>query len=224
VGPFSFRGHDFAGGVHPLAAPIFTEALRRLVDVGGLVLPDGPSTVSGNWGYEARGIIGSPTVKSFHAYAIALDVAAPWNPLGVANPPASPHRLPDNTDQLVRPLGILWGGAPEFSARYDRMHLELHLAPSEIGGAVPPVAAHPFPLPTGWYYGPASGPMESVSGTFPGDAPYRPGLKAAQHALGTPSDGLYGPNTARAARTYQAAHGLQADGLIGALTWASLFR
>jgi len=40
--------------------------------------------------------------------------------------------------------------------------------------------------------------------------------------LGTAADGYYGPNTAAATVAWQQAHGLEADGLIGPLTWATL--
>lgn len=226
VEPFAFRGQQFPQGLHPLAVPIFTEALSRLCAVPGFELHPGPPMVAGDWGYEARDIINNPGTLSFHAYAIAIDVNAPWNPQGQADPAPSPYRIGDQADELVRPLGILWGGSPEFGSNPDRMHFELHLSPAQCGrpGPIPTPAPsrYPFPLPPGWYYGPLSGPDASVSGAGPSDGPYRPGLERVQRLLGVSPDGLYGPITAAATRAFQQRHGLVVDGLIGILTWTSL--
>lgn len=226
VVPFIYRGQAFPGGCHPLVHGIFTAALDRLCAQPGFVLHPGQPEESGDWGYEARGIIGNVRVPSFHAYGIAFDVNAPWNPQ-YAHPPAlSQYRVPTNTDELVRPLGLLWGGAIEFAGSYDWMHFECHLSPSEI--TLPPVqpppsGRPPFPLPAGDYYGPFSGPAESISGVPSSDAPWRPGLRLAQQHLGVTGDGLYGPITAAAIGTWQARHGLVVDQLLGPITWRSIF-
>ena len=80
-----------------------------------------------------------------------------------------------------------------------------------------PAGTPPFPLPAGWYFGPRSGPRESVSGYYS----HRADLARwqTQVKLGLVGDGLYGPLTAAAARHVQTAHGLAADSLIGPLTW-----
>lgn len=219
---FTYQGLSFPQGVHPLAAPPFRIALDRLV-AHGLVLPSPRIGLeAGMWGQEDRNIAGTET-PSFHSFGLAIDVCAPWNPAGVANPSPSPHRLPDETSDLVEPLGILWGGSPRFGNRPDRMHLELHLSPRELGGLSTMPPHRPFPLPAGYYYGPLAGPSSSISGAYRTDGPYRPGLEEAQRRLGTNADGLYGPMTAAATRSWQLAHHLTADGLIGLQTWLSLF-
>lgn len=226
VVPFSFRGQSFPQGVHPLAVPTFTEALRRLVDVGGLVLHPGPATTSGDWGYEDRNIRGSATSKSFHAYAIAIDVNAPWNPLGVADPPAGPYRLANNTDALVRPLGILWGGAREFGSRPDRMHLEVHCSPSELRagyGLQPAPAGRPYPLPAGYWFGPQGGGGRQVSGYGTEHARWGQTIAGAQAALRVGADGFYGPVTTQAVRHLQTTNALQVDGLLGPNSWRALY-
>lgn len=86
------------------------------------------------------------------------------------------------------------------------------------GGTTPP----PFPLPSGWYFGPKDGPYYSVSGYYS----HRNDLKRWQQrmkdrgwvGIGTP-DGLYGPKTEKVARQFQAEKGLVVDGLIGKQTW-----
>jgi peptidoglycan hydrolase-like protein with peptidoglycan-binding domain len=226
VVPFIYRGQAFPGGVHPLVSPIFTRALDLLCAQPGFALHPGQPDVSGDWGYEARGIIGSASVPSFHAYGLAIDVNAPWNPHYADPPGPGPWRVPANADQLLRPLGILWSGSPEFAGELDWMHLEVHLSPAEIGR--PPVSPGPggrppFPLPGGDYYGPFSGPAESISGVPSSDAPWRPGLRLAQQHLGVAADGLYGPQTAAAIRTWQLRHHLVPDALLGPVTWKSIF-
>lgn len=220
--PFSFDGHPFPQGVARLAVPVFTAALDRLVSLPGFRLRESRGLDAGMWGYENRRIGGSGG-WSFHAYGLAIDINAPDNPQG-RDQCTGPYALPPATGDAVRPLGVLWGGGPNGFG--DPMHLEIHLSLSEAGGftapAGPPAPAGSFPLPAGYYYGPYSGPNESISGSGRNDGPYRAGLAAAQAKLGVDADGYYGPNTAAAAAYWQAAHGLDADGLIGPRTWASL--
>ena len=224
--PFVYHGLSFPQGVHPLVAPIFTEALTRLRAAGVSWPPARVGLGAGMWGQEYRSIAGS-SVKSFHWFGIAIDVLAPWNPRGASSPDPSPYRLPDRTSALVGPLGLLWGGSPRFGSNPDRMHLECHLSPLEISGRPWPGtpaagAGHPFPLPADWYFGPRAGPNESISGQVPSDAKWRPYLALAQVKLRVIADGYYGPTTAAAVIGWQTRHGLAADGLIGARTWASL--
>jgi len=91
----------------------------------------------------------------------------------------------------------------------------------------PTVTAPAFPLPSGYYYGPKSGPKQSVSGYY---APYggangATGLRQWQqrmkdrgNAIGV--DGLYGPETQRIATNFQKQCGITQDGLIGPDTWS----
>lgn len=103
--------------------------------------------------------------------------------------------------------------------------------PRFIGGVVAPLPVEPaplkpttpppWPLPHGWYFGPKSGPRESVSGYFS----HRASLRLWQQRMEnrgwriTP-DGLYGPETARTARLFgrqvQAQH---ADGMVRRDIW-----
>ena len=47
-------------------------------------------------------------------------------------------------------------------------------------------------------------------------------MKQIQAEAGVTTDGRFGPNTKRAVQAWQARHGLTADGLVGAATWAAM--
>lgn len=78
-----------------------------------------------------------------------------------------------------------------------------------------------FPLPSGHYFGPKSGPNRSVSGYYS----HRSDLKKWQAQMRkrgwsiTP-DGLYGPATREVTKQFQREKGLRVSGLIGPLTWS----
>ena len=224
--PYSFQGAEFGGGVARLAAPIFDRALSELAAWAGLAFDNRAPVDAGNWGYECRSIAGSGA-WSFHAYGLALDVAAPANASGDPNPAPSPFRVPNGTGARLSHLGIEWGG--DWGRNdLDRMHLELHMSHDEIrailagpDGSGGGGGTNTYPLPDGWYYGPYSGPQESVSGSGRNDEQYRPGLARCQRMMQIEADGYYGPHTAAAVRNWQASHGLSADGLIGPDTWRS---
>ena len=44
-----------------------------------------------------------------------------------------------------------------------------------------------------------------------------------QHALGIKADGVFGAQTEEAVKAWQSSHGLDPDGIVGSLTWATLF-
>lgn len=97
-------------------------------------------------------------------------------------------------------------------------------APPAPGPVVisPGVPAPAFPLPSGYYFGPKTGPKQSVSGYYS----YRPQLQQWQQRMRdrgwdiTP-DGLYGPQTDAVVTAFQREKGLNVDGLIGPQTWAA---
>lgn len=220
---FTYDDHPFPQGVARLAEPVFRAALDTLTSIGGVRLNESHGLEAGMWGYENRRI--SPAGPwSFHSYGLALDINAPWNPHGSNVPPPGPYRMPDSTGVLIRPHGLVWGGGAEGFG--DPMHIECHLTPGEASvwrpPRLPPAGGYPFPLPAVCYYGPFSGPAESISGSGRNDAVYRPELALAQTRLGVTADGYYGPITAAATRSWQATHGLGVDGLIGPATWRSL--
>lgn len=97
-----------------------------------------------------------------------------------------------------------------------------------------------FPLPAGFYYGPPSGPRQSVSGRtknsrVPGDviqvngrwrskglAVWQARMQARGWNIGKDgADGRYGNDTARIVKQFQKNKGLAVDGKIGKATWAA---
>jgi hypothetical protein len=106
------------------------------------------------------------------------------------------------------------------SSPFDPSPVIIAQAPPPV--VQPGVAAPPFPLAAGSYFGPKSGPAESVSGYYS----HRDDLRQwqqrmAERGWSITADGLYGPGTADVARSFQAEKRLQADGLIGPVTWAA---
>lgn len=100
------------------------------------------------------------------------------------------------------------------------------------------VKAPPFPLPAGYYYGPPSGPRQSVSGRtrnsrVPGDvilvngrwrskglAVYQARMQARGWGIGADgADGRYGNDTERVVRQFQKNKGLKVTGHVDKATW-----
>lgn len=163
-------------------------------------------------------------------------VIARWDRGGAANRPpylyaparpatASQHvagggRALD-TSEITRMLqqGPAFGWFRPYSS--DPVHFEYD--PARDPSANPAAAAAPaFPLPAGWYFGPRSGPVHSVSGYVRN----REDLRRWQQRMADRGwqigvDGLYGPQTEKIARAFQLEKGLTVDGKIGPATWAA---
>ena len=103
-------------------------------------------------------------------------------------------------------------------------------APAPSAGTPTGLKAPAFPLRATQYFGPESGPANSISGYWNNgkrDKAGHPGLKAWQQRmidrrwnLGPDgADGLFGPRTAEVARAFQTEKGLEIDGKIGPETW-----
>ena len=139
-------------------------------------------------------------------------------------------RRPSQVRYVIRPN---WKAAP---------------APKASKGTAKPVAkpvngaacvkAPAFPLPAGYYYGPPSGPRQSVSGRtrnsrVPGDviqvngrwrskglAVYQARMQARGWGIGADgADGRYGNDTERVVRQFQKNKGLKVTGHVDKATW-----
>jgi SLT domain-containing protein len=136
--PFNFNGIQFPAGVASGTESIWRAFLTQLEpSIPGGIRP------GEDWGYEDRANVNNPSMKSFHAYGLALDVNSSENP----NLPGtrgsrgnSKYMIPNSADALAKKYGMLWGG--EWG---DAMHFELHLSPADIaknasiGGTAPSV-------------------------------------------------------------------------------------
>lgn len=111
------------------------------------------------------------------------------------------------------------------------IHAELDALLGKTAPQPAPAPSGPpkFPLPAGYYYGPLSGPAQSVSGMFRTDTQVqKDGLKLAQMRLNHNGNNLtvtgqYDTPTAAALKRFQIARGLPADGLIRPDTWKALW-
>lgn len=240
--PFVHNGHNFYNGVRAEMANWFHHLCDAVIPLipGGLYTAHAtPSPDDGHWGYEYRQNRNAST-SSVHSWGGCLDFNAVQNPNGSYPANGGRYVLGDDVSAVARAMGGLHGRT--FSGTKDGMHIECKLDPGQLrawdaahpaGSRAPaapnrpaaparPASGGTFPLPAGFYYGPFSGPNESISGQGKADARYQGGLAAAQRKLNLASDGVYGDKTAAAVKRFQAAHGLTADGLIGPNTWRAL--
>ena len=234
IATYEYQDIPFPSGIADILRPQATYLLDRLVPTitGGLHNVHDPNQ-NGEWGFENRANVNDPSLRSFHSYGLALDLNAPWNGNRTGPGGTGQFQVPPSAAALCRSVGWLHGG--EWG---DPMHIECHNSPAEVlawnqthGPVVPPIhpSQHPFPLPAGYYYGPLSGPAQSISGLAGENPAWILGLRDAQaqlNVMGTlhiAVDGSYGPMTAAATRAFQAQVRLPADGLIGVRTWTALF-
>ena len=131
-------------------------------------------------------------------------------------------------------------------ARLDRLARGQASAPSKPAAAPAPTTAPPFPLPRRrgamYYYGPADGPITSVSGrglntAVPADV-VKVGGRWRSHGLARwqqrmiergwtelasagGADGRFGKTTEKVVRQFQKSKGLPVDGKLGPATWAA---
>ncbi|QYW07176.1 endolysin [Microbacterium phage Jannah] len=118
------------------------------------------------------------------------------------------------------------------NATGDCLHYEIRLngrsiepmgwTAARINAGAPAAAAPAYPLPWGSYFGPKSGPRESVSGFYS----HREDLRRWQQRMRDRGwtinpDGLYGDQTGDVAEAFQREKGLTVDRKIGPATWAA---
>lgn len=182
------------------------------------------------WGYEYRQNVNNPGTLSSHSAGVSIDVNSPKHPNG-AKGTWSPEQVATIRGLIAEAGGVVaWGH--DWRGTVDDMHFEIRGTPSAVKTAAAglrpkptaPVGMTPFPLPPGYYFGPLSGPKESISGMAAdgSDRKWRPSISRIQAVVKVGADGLYGPRTIQAVKGWQASHQLEADGLTGPVTWRAM--
>lgn len=103
--------------LHERAVEPFLNLWRAWQEAG--LLED---VLSWDGGYVPRRVRGSRSISS-HAFGIAFDINARWNPLGYAPAPAGTTGSVMRLVRLANRHGFFWGG--HFRTRPDGMHFEL---------------------------------------------------------------------------------------------------
>lgn len=203
--PFSHSGAKF-GLMHRDVVPVFKALLDELVPH----ISDGLDDAADDGCYNPASVTVGGT-RSFHTWAIAIDVNWRANPMYAPNRPTGGDALPPITSSIARKYGCEWGG--DWSYPQDWMHIECHLSPD--------VARHvtstnptgkflrrqwPSWMPPGHYFGLITGPAASHGGYFERE---QPAIQAIQHRLTQlgykvgDKDGIFGAKTKAAVSEWQ---------------------
>jgi peptidoglycan hydrolase-like protein with peptidoglycan-binding domain len=222
---FAPAGVPFPGGVK--AGDVSTVLGYVAVQIHTTVEPLVPGWC---WGYEWRKNVNDPSTLSTHASATSVDVNAPRHANG-ARDTFSTKQIARIREILREVQGVVWWGR-DWEGTVDEMHFEIHGTATSVRNAAahlnlpdaPVTVRHRFPLPRGYYFGPLSGPKESISGMAGdgSDEQWRPSLARIQTVVHVRADGLYGPVTINSVKGWQAAHRLSSDGLTGPITWTAM--
>lgn len=175
-----------------------------------------PPVIPGCWGYAYRTVRAGSSLSN-HASGTAIDLNAPFHPLGrYGTVPASKRGA---ISQKSANLGLRWGG--DYTGRKDEMHFEVIVSLSTALNRVAALQGHapPNPVPPS----PTGRPTLQQGST--GEA-----VKALQRALNRwypqlrplAEDGAYGPATRARVIHFQQRSRLTADGIVGPKSWAAL--
>lgn len=170
-------------------------------------------------GYNCRKITGG-TAYSSHAWAISADINDDTNPYRrdklVTDMPRAMMldgykiKTAVTGTQVFRNGGD-WDGRPETPhSNYDAMHWECIATPEEL--------AEGFTIPV---------PKKPALSDWPvirrgATGPIVLHLQKLLKMNNTSGQGVFGPRTEQEVKRYQLAHGLVADGIVGAGTWTAL--
>jgi peptidoglycan hydrolase-like protein with peptidoglycan-binding domain len=176
------------------------------------------------WGHAYRPVRGS-TFTSFHACGIATDQDASRHPLGTS-PAAnySGHQI-ERIHNLLNRFTFAgrrifrWGG--DYTGRKDGMHVEVILDRASALRAVAALQTKP------------ARPVVKPPAVWHPTFPYKKGQPAnhgalliqrmlIQHRFRVATDGIFGPATEAAVRSFQGQRHLAVDGIVGPKTWAAL--
>jgi hypothetical protein len=190
--------------------------------VADLERQHGPFHPGECWGFANRAIRGTNR-PSNHSWGLAIDLDAPENPM--TTDPRAPHTIGSYASGVAARYGFRWGG--DYVGRKDYMHFEfmgtttsaavlIHgLASTADGRAERPSL-------------PAGGLRRGSSGEVARWLQRRLNQLAGPRGHGVlggrqlATDGVFGEQTEKVVKIFQAHRGLVADGVVGRLTWARL--
>lgn len=179
-----------------------------------------------------------PMASAHHAPSTVPVRAAPWNPPAGVPAFPGPSWEPDSpvgpgvASRAAQLLSELWrygagttkveqtGGrwiayrATPMGSKHGVVAYRLRSeapSPATVPTSYTPAASHP------------AQPLSSIHLPTLRRGSHGPDVVHLQQRLGITADGAFGPKTEAAVRTYQRAHGLVADGIVGSRTWASLY-
>lgn len=177
------------------------------------------------WGFANRAIRGTNR-PSNHSWGLAVDLNAPANPMSAQ----LITDMPSSMVALWKSKQFRWGG--EYSGRKDAMHYEFMGTPDDArrmaaelaggggGGVSAAGAGAGGGEPVVTQQAVATGPLLKRGAKGPDVTRLQERLNA--HGASLRVDGEFGPGTEQAVRQFQQAKGLEADGKVGARTWAAL--
>jgi len=181
------------------------------------------------WGMRSLGIYNRRPIRgglkwSSHAFGAALDLA--WDDRALLDGEILPFLIGYSDELGIQQIhdyprvrywraGRGWVNAsPGQGGQW--LHIETHPDtwgnPTAIEGRVgEPTEATPNPAPPKWPGRPVKLGSKGIT------------VEMVQGRLGLVTDGKFGPRTDDAVRTFQRSRGLDADGIVGPITWAALF-
>lgn len=191
--------------------PLIQELMRRTEASGYKLRSD-------TWGYNCRFIAGTRT-PSNHAYGRAVDLNSATNPWSYN----FRSDIPPAVVNMWINHGFYWGGHYK---KHDTMHFEYVGSFANIGYYYRKLTGQPQPTP------PPPAPTTCGSSTLARYPALKSGARGTavkvlqcelrQSGQSISADGIFGPVTLAAVKSFQRSKGLAADGIVGPKTWTAL--
>lgn len=177
-------------------------------------------------GYAERLIRGSSTTLSNHASGTAVDTRWRDHPLG-ARGTFTAHQKAALLNILKDFDGVLrWGGT--YVNRADEMHTEVNAGTARVKAVADKIRKRRFPRPKYDLAPWTKGPKDVFKPYLNSTPPHYDTIEHVQRKLWSlfyvvgSFDGRYGATLQKALKSFQAAHHLEVDGILGKLTYEKL--